>query len=72
MVLIHIQVAFGTQLQIETAMLREQLEHVIEKADSGRNFVAAVAFDLQTGRDARLFCVALQGRPSHSVNTSSR
>ena len=41
-VLIHIQIAVGFQLQIEAAVLGEQLQHVIEEADAGR--------DLDSGR----------------------
>ncbi len=31
-------------------MLGEQLQHVIEEADAGGDFVAAAAFDLQARR----------------------
>ena len=34
-VLVHIQIPGGFQLQIEPAVLGEQLQHVIEKADAG-------------------------------------
>ena len=34
-VLIHIQIAIGLQLQVEAAMFREQLQHVVEEANSG-------------------------------------
>ena len=70
--LIHVEVAFGVELEIEPAVLREKLQHVIEEANAGRNLVAAAAFDLQTARDARLFRVSLDRCPSHSVKTSSR
>ena len=59
-VLVHVQVAVGLQLQIEAAVLGEQLQHVVEKADAGRNLVAAAAFDLQCAGDPGLFGVALE------------
>ena len=34
-VLVHVEIAFGVQLQVEAAMLGEQLQHVVEEADAG-------------------------------------
>ena len=53
--LIHIQIARGLQLQIEAAVLGEQLQHVIEEANAGGDLVAAAAIDLQRAADLRLF-----------------
>ena len=58
MVLVHIEIAIGFQLEVEAAVLREQLQHVIEEADAGRDLIASAAFDAQFGGDARLFGVA--------------
>ena len=49
----------GLQLQIEAAVLGEQLQHVVEEADAGRDLVAAAAFDLErAARSAFLWCRA--------------
>jgi uncharacterized 2Fe-2S/4Fe-4S cluster protein (DUF4445 family) len=69
--LVHVQVAFGVELQIEAAMLGEQLQHVIEEADAGGDLVAAAAFDLERAADLRLFGVALDGGSSHQTSTLS-
>ncbi len=58
-VLVHVQIAVGVQLQIEAAVLGEQLQHVVEEADAGGDLVAAAAFDLQRAADsASLWCRA--------------
>ena len=71
-VLIDVEIAIGVELQVEAAVLGEELEHVIEEADSGGDFVAAAAFEFERAADARLFGVALNGGGSHAVKTSSR
>src|SRR5579862_5060024 len=45
-VLIDIQIAHRLQLEIKTSVLGKELEHMIEKANAGRDFVAAPALDL--------------------------
>ena len=60
-VLIHVEIAVGLQRQVEAAVLGEQLQHVVEEADAGRDVVPAAAFDLQRAADAGLFRVALDG-----------
>ena len=61
-VLVDIQIALGVELQIEAAMLGEQLQHVIEEADAGGDFVPAAAFDPQRAADVRFLGVALGWR----------
>ncbi len=46
-VLVDFEITIGAQLQIEGAMLREQLEHVIEEANAGLDFVASAAFNAE-------------------------
>jgi len=45
--LVHIQIAVGVHIQIKCAMPRNQLEHVIEKADSRRDARFSVAIQVQ-------------------------
>ena len=72
--LVHIQIAVGVQLQIKAAMLGEQLQHVIEETNAGRDLVSAAPFDRQAAADLRFFGVALDGGLSHSapLNFQSR
>ena len=56
---VDIQVADALQLQIESAMPRKQLEHVIEEADPRRNGIAALSIDIQSQGDLRLRRIAL-------------
>ncbi len=44
-VLIHIEIALRVQFEIESAVLAEKLEHVIQKANAGRDLICAGAFD---------------------------
>ena len=44
-VLIDVEIAVGFESQVEGSVFREQLEHVVEEADAGGDFVAAAAFD---------------------------
>ena len=56
-VLIDIEIAFGCELEIEAAVFGEELQHVIEEADAGRNLVASAAFDAEFAADLRFFGV---------------
>jgi hypothetical protein len=64
-VLVDIQVAGGLQLQIESAVFRKQLQHVIEKADAGGDVVLSPAVDFQRAADLRFLCVPLNASRSH-------
>jgi hypothetical protein len=46
MMLIDIQIARRLQLQIETTVLGEQFQHVVEKTNPSGNVITAPAFDL--------------------------
>ena len=48
----------GLDLQVERAVAREQLEHVIEEPDAGADLVPALALEAERQRDLRF------GRPS--------
>ena len=59
-VLVHVEIAVALEFEIECAVAREQLQHVIEEADAGGDLVLAAAFDRELDRDARLGGVALK------------
>ncbi len=69
--LIDVEIAGGFQLQVEAAVLGEQLQHVIEEADAGGDFVAAAPFERQAPADLRFFRIAFNGRASHRVPRTS-
>src|SRR6185295_5417626 len=71
MVLVDVEITLRLELQIESAMFGEQLEHVVEEADPGRDFVSAAAFNAEPPANLRLFGIALDGRRSHAFNTVS-
>ena len=45
MMLIDVEVALCGKIEVESAVVREKLEHVIKKSNAGRNLVAAASFD---------------------------
>ena len=56
--LIDVEVACRVDGQVERAVAREQLQHVIEETDAGADLVLALAVEVDLHRDRRL------GRPS--------
>jgi len=61
MVLVHVEVAPGMQLQIKSAVLGKKLEHVVEKPDPGRDLVSPSALDAESAPNLGLLRVALNG-----------
>ncbi len=57
-VLIDVEIAFAGEFEIEAAMAGEQLEHVIEKANAGRDLVRAAAVNGEREMDVGLVGVA--------------
>jgi hypothetical protein len=51
-VLVDVEVARGVQRQVEAAVPREQLEHVVEEADAGADVVAALAVEASASGSA--------------------
>jgi hypothetical protein len=45
MMLIHIQITLGGEFQIEASVTRKQLQHVIEKTDTGGDLILPPALD---------------------------
>jgi hypothetical protein len=50
---VDVEVARRRDRQVEAAMPREQLEHVIEEADAGPHLVAAAAVEIDLQPDLR-------------------
>ena len=69
--LIYIQIAFAGEFEIEAAMLGEELEHVIEEANAGGDFVSAGAFEAELAFDLSFLGIALDFRLSHNMLSSS-
>ena len=71
MVLVDVEIALGLEREIETAMLREKLEHVIEESNTGRDIVASTPFDLESRVNLRLLRVAHDLCRPHERTVSS-
>src|SRR4029079_3620728 len=65
-VLIDVEVAGRLHRQVERAMAREQLEHMIEEPDAGRDLVPAFPLDRQLQQNLRL------GRPPFDYRAPHR
>src|SRR5581483_9012083 len=70
-VLIDIEIALGVERQIERAVPREQLQHVIEEADAGADLIPAAAFNRQLQADLRFFGLALNYASAHKTSSSA-
>src|SRR5258706_10837182 len=62
---VDVQVALGVHLQVEHAVARHLLEHVLEKRDAGGELGHALAVQVEPEVDLRLFRVALDFGRSH-------
>src|SRR2546423_14522740 len=51
MVLVHVEIAFGVQGEIERAVAGEKFEHMVEESDAGGDIVGAGAIDVEGGGD---------------------
>src|SRR3954462_12655005 len=69
--LIDVHVSLDGELQVECAVPREQLEHVIEEADAGRHLIAPLAFDPERQPDRRLARLPIDYRAAHSTSSSA-
>ena len=59
----------GSDLQIESAVTRDELEHVIEEPDAGGNLVAPVPFQAETHDDLRFLGPAIDYRAAHRISS---
>src|SRR5580693_6465800 len=70
--LIHVQIAFGGQVQIESAVARHEIQHMIEKADACCNARFSSAVEIQFQADVRLVCLAMnRGGSRHGEDVSA-
>jgi hypothetical protein len=54
MVLIDVEVSFRPDPEVEAAVAREELEHVVEKSDTGPHVVSSSSVERQPDRDRGL------------------
>jgi hypothetical protein len=64
-VLVNVEVAFRAECEVEPAVARDLLEHVVEEADAGGNCSFPVAVEVQAERNVGFFGGALQRSFSH-------
>src|SRR5271166_5791864 len=69
MMLVHVEVALRSQLQVERAVARHQLKHVIEEADSAADLGAAAAFDGERNANVGLVRLAVNVSAPHAVTS---
>src|SRR5262249_37402410 len=69
--LIDVEVTGCSEIEIESAVTREQLEHVVEKADAGPHAVAPGAVESQLQADLRFGRTATDQRAAHSTSSST-
>src|SRR5262249_59410450 len=69
--LIDVEVAGRGDLEVEGPMAREQLEHVVEKANPRSHAVAAAAVESELQGDLRLSGPAIDQRAAHSTSSST-
>ncbi len=58
-VAVDVQVALGLDVEVDQAVARHLVEHVVEEADPGRQFGLARAVEIHAHADLRLFRIAL-------------
>ena len=67
--LIDVEIAGGLDVEVEGAVPREQLQHVIEKPDAGRDGIAAASLDRQLQLDLRLVRLAIDHCAPHRYSS---
>ena len=70
-VLIDIEIAAHLQAEVERAVARHQLEHMVEETNAGRDVVTAAPLDPELQSNRRFARVARDHRPSHSTSVSA-
>src|SRR3954469_4526772 len=69
--LIDVEISSRLQRQVERAMTSEEFQHVVEKANAGRDIVAPASFERQLQADRRFAGVALDYRAAHTTSSSA-
>ena len=69
--LIDVEVARRVDAQVERAVARKQLEHVIEKADPRPYLITALTFERQRQGDLRLGRISLDYRAAHKTSSTT-
>src|SRR5437763_4815402 len=64
-VLVDMQIAVGLELQIESAMMGKQLQHVVEETYAGGDLIAAASLDGQGQPNLRFLAHAVYGSLPH-------
>ena len=59
------QIAVGLELQIESAMMGKQLQHVVEETYAGGHLIAAASLDGQGQLNLRFLAHAVYGSLPH-------
>ena len=57
--LVHVEISFGFECEIESAVARDQIEHVIEEADAGVYARATAAIEIDSNADVGFICLAM-------------
>ena len=70
-VLVDVEIALGAQAQVEAAVAREQLQHVVEKADAGPDVVSAAAVERQPDGDRRFRGLPFNHAAPHRTSSSA-
>lgn len=65
MMMINVQVAHRLDREVDAGMTGEEIEHMVEKADAGRDVGRAGAIEVHSHLDVGLFGLALDRRGAH-------
>src|SRR5262249_4007040 len=69
--LVHVQVAGGLDRQVEHAVPREQLQHVVQKSDAGADGVDPFPVDVEFQCDLRFGGPAVDYGAAHTTSSST-
>ena len=68
-VMVDMQIALGLDRDVDARMPRQQIEHVIEEADAGRDLRAAGAVEIDFDLDVGFLGLALDGGFAHGESS---
>ena len=69
--LIDVEIALGLDAQVEAAVAREELQHVIEEPDAGRDVVLAPPVEDERQADNRFGGPPIDYRAAHRTSSST-